>query len=69
MTAWALGAREWREAAAIGAAGFYPLHEAWQEYEPVQLPGSLDVNVPGEGEVVDSFLAQVQLFQGDQVIR
>lgn len=40
MQAWSLGAREWREAQSSGAAGFFPLHEAWLSYKPVGLPGA-----------------------------
>ncbi len=37
LRAWQLGAREWREAQAASAAGFWPTHEAWKLYEPVAL--------------------------------
>jgi tetratricopeptide (TPR) repeat protein len=39
LAAWTAGSRQWREAADRDSAGFYPLHAAWQEYEPVGLPG------------------------------
>jgi len=37
--AWQEGARQWREASAKDKAGFYPVREAWQEYQPVAIPG------------------------------
>jgi tetratricopeptide (TPR) repeat protein len=40
IAAWALGARQWREAEAKGNAAFIDLREAWKLYEPVQLPGA-----------------------------
>lgn len=46
LTAWATGAQEWRESSGKGEAGFFPVHEAWQTYEPVALPGSSSVAVP-----------------------
>lgn len=33
--AWQAGAREWRENTLNGKAGFFPIHEAWELYEPV----------------------------------
>jgi hypothetical protein len=38
LRAWGMGLREWREAEAAGTAAFYPVHEAWNAYEPVGLP-------------------------------
>lgn len=46
LTAWATGAQEWRESSGKGEAGFFPVHEAWQTYEPVALPGTSAVAVP-----------------------
>jgi tetratricopeptide (TPR) repeat protein len=40
MKAWVKGVREWRLAESRDSAGFHPVHDAWQEYEPVGLPGS-----------------------------
>lgn len=34
MRAWRTGARQWRDAHQKGTSAFYPLHEAWQVYEP-----------------------------------
>ena len=62
MKAWAEGAREWREAEANGASGFIPVHQAWQEYEPVQLPGGKDMELPGKDAIVSAFLQEVVKF-------
>jgi hypothetical protein len=35
IKAWQIGAKEWRETSNSGTAGFYPVGEAWQVYEPV----------------------------------
>ncbi len=40
LKAWNLGAAEWREASAKNNAGFWPVHEAWQLYEPVGINDS-----------------------------
>jgi len=39
LSAWAAGAKQWREAQSMGQAGFYPVREAWSSFEPVGLPG------------------------------
>ena len=47
LQAWQDGAREWRENLSRNQAAFYPLHDAWQLYEPVGLPGAeVAVNLP-----------------------
>ncbi len=62
MKAWAEGAREWREAAADNSAGFIPVQQAWQEYEPVQLPGDTEMSLPARDAVVGAFLQEVVKF-------
>jgi TolA-binding protein len=37
--AWQEGARQWRDASAKDKAAFYPVREAWKEYQPVAIPG------------------------------
>jgi tetratricopeptide (TPR) repeat protein len=62
MKAWAEGAREWREAIADNTAAFIPVHQAWQEYEPVQLPGVKDITLPAKDAIVSAFLQEVVKF-------
>lgn len=50
--AWAVGARQWREHAPRGDAGFYPTHAAWERYSPVGFS-------VGRGTVDDVPLAEV----------
>jgi tetratricopeptide (TPR) repeat protein len=38
LTAWETGAKQWRENSSRDSAQFYPVHEAWQTYEPVGYP-------------------------------
>jgi tetratricopeptide (TPR) repeat protein len=38
MAAWQLGAKEWRESRARNQAGLHSVREAWETYEPVNLP-------------------------------
>jgi tetratricopeptide (TPR) repeat protein len=62
MKAWAEGAREWREATADGTAAFIPVRQAWQEYEPVQLPGGKEMPLPAKDAIVSAFLQEVVKF-------
>lgn len=53
--AWRMGAKEWREASDTGHAAFYPLHLAWELYEPVQMPGDVNVTIPGQDLITGAF--------------
>ena len=60
MRAWAEGARQWRDAASRGSAGFHPIHEAWSVYEPVQLPGTVtEATLPAESTILAAFEAEL----------
>ena len=39
--AWHVGAQQWREHSAAGEARLYPIHGAWEKYEPVGISGDL----------------------------
>ncbi len=67
LKAWELGAKEWRENAARNQVGFYPLREAWQEYEPVQLTGGVEMTLPGRDAIVNAFLQQVEQLVGREI--
>lgn len=42
LKAWKEGARQWREASDDGSAAFYPIREAWTQYEAVGSPGNIE---------------------------
>jgi hypothetical protein len=63
VQAWQEGAREWREGVAKKTSAFYPVHEAWQAYQPVVLSGSgsvMDQKDPRSG--ANSFKQALALF-------
>ena len=62
MKAWAEGAREWQMAESRDSAGSHPLHRAWQEYEPVGLPGRGEIEMPDRNAVVKEFQHEVTKF-------
>lgn len=56
LTAWQLGARQWRENLAKGQADFYPVRAAWQTYPAVFFPGaSTQPPLPEAGQVISDF--------------
>ncbi len=56
LSAWRLGAKEWRESNAKGTAAFYPVRNAWAVYEAVGLPGAPpDVALPQSERIASKF--------------
>jgi hypothetical protein len=45
LAAWADGSKQWREALASGAAGFFPVRESWSSYEPTFFSASEQVDI------------------------
>ena len=59
LEAWRIGAREWRETTVHGTEGFFPTHEAWKTYKPVELNTGELVFLPDPDEVMDAYGAAV----------
>ena len=56
LKAWQLGAQQWNEATAKNQAAFYPVHDAWELYEPVGFSGmQVDIDIPSAKSVLASF--------------
>lgn len=56
LKACATGAKEWRESQAAGTAGFLPVHEAWNKYEPVGFPGAgAEIAAPARDALLAGF--------------
>jgi tetratricopeptide (TPR) repeat protein len=63
MQAWETGAKQWREQSAKSQAGFLPVHEAWELYEPVGFSGEVGaLALPAEDTVVSAYLQEVMKF-------
>jgi tetratricopeptide (TPR) repeat protein len=68
LKAWQTGAFEWREASAKQEAAFYPIHAAWQLYEPVGLPGSGgEITIPQASEVLAAFLKETDRLSNREI--
>jgi hypothetical protein len=60
LQAWKDGAKQWRENLAKKQADFYPVHEAWNLYEPVGFASDLaNIPVPDQDKVVSNYLEVV----------
>lgn len=63
MKAWAEAAREWRQATSRETGGVYPVHSAWQQYEPVGLPGAeKELVLPDNTSILNAFQREVARF-------
>ena len=61
--AWELGAKEWNENTPLGQAGFYPVQEAWQVYQPVGLPGAPEpIVVPTSDQVLSAYQTEAHRY-------
>ena len=63
LAAWQTGAREWREGASKNAAALIPIRTAWEEYEPVGLPGDGKAqSLPPDNTIAASFTKETDRF-------
>jgi tetratricopeptide (TPR) repeat protein len=63
VRAWEKGAKQWRENTANKQANFYDMHESWQTFEPVGLPGGKEaVALPGLDQIGDSYKTEMSRF-------
>jgi tetratricopeptide (TPR) repeat protein len=63
LKAWELGAKEWNESSYAKEAGFFPVHEAWEAYQPVGLPGSSEaISMPRLTDVLAGYQAEMDRY-------
>ena len=63
LKAWQIGAKEWREASAAKQAGFYPIREAWNTYEPVGFSEIKEaIMLPGANQILDQYEGELRRF-------
>jgi tetratricopeptide (TPR) repeat protein len=71
LSAWQLGAKEWRENLAKNQAVLYPLHDAWKVYAPVGFSSAAaSIKIPADDKIVkamsDDLVAFVKGEMGSQ---
>ncbi|TVQ21605.1 MAG: hypothetical protein EA382_13330 [Spirochaetaceae bacterium] len=63
LQAWQSGARQWRENAVRGQAGFYPIAQAWELYPSVGLPDAPPhIAIPAPAVIDGAYRAQLTRF-------
>lgn len=63
LEAWQEGAKQWREHSGRSQAGFFSVHEAWDTYKPVGLPGERPaMSMPAREAVAAALDAQINRF-------
>jgi hypothetical protein len=68
LRAWQIAAKQWREHREKGQPGFYPIHEAWEMYEPVAFSGADGtVNLPPAALLADRFAEEVSNYSKRQI--
>jgi len=68
VRAWAVGARQWRDAAAAGSEGFYPVRDAWKLYAPVGFSDAgIGVTLPPPERLASAYHAEMARFSRSQV--
>ena len=67
LAAWREGAKEWRENVADGRAELYPVHEAWEAYHPVGLPGSISLEPIDREAIGNAFSLEFSRFVNQEI--
>jgi hypothetical protein len=68
LNAWNTGAKEWREYSGKDKAGFYPVYEAWEKYEPVGFTEPAEgIVLPAEDTLIRYYLEEVMVFVEQEI--
>jgi hypothetical protein len=69
LRAWQVAAREWRETSSNDVAGFFPVRESWELYEPVGFAGEQGIiQVPDPREVLQQYRSTLDRFVERQIL-
>ena len=68
IKAYKTGAKQWRDAAEQEVAGFFPIHQAWETYEPVGFSGSsLSLLFPSADDIIEEYSTALNAFVSEQI--
>lgn len=62
LKAWQIGAKEWRENVSENLTGFFEMHTAWELYEPVGFPGTVQIQLPDRNDIVETYEEALEAF-------
>jgi hypothetical protein len=61
--AWKKGSSQWREHSEKEQAGFFKVHDAWETYEPVGLPGAgTGIVIPNMSNVMNMYVRELRTY-------
>ncbi len=62
------GAKQWRDAVRLDVAGFFPIHRAWEQFEPVGLSGgTLSLLFPSPDLIIDNYTQSLDAFVSQEI--
>lgn len=68
LKAFSTGAKQWRDAVRQEVAGFFPVHQAWEEFEPVGFTsGTLSLLFPDRERIIESYRANLDAFVSREI--
>lgn len=67
LEAWREGAKVWREGKQSDTAAFFPVHDAWKEYEPVGLQGEAGFEAPSVSLLTERYTETLNTFIQRQI--
>ncbi|MBU0926386.1 MAG: hypothetical protein KKA67_01425 [Spirochaetes bacterium] len=68
LKAYKTATKQWKEAVSKDVAGFFPIHSAWQTYQPVGFSGgSLSLLFPSADSVIQSYKTNLDAFVAQEI--
>lgn len=68
MKALSTGIKQWRDAVNKNANGFYPIHTAWETYQPVGFnQGSLSLLFPSADSIIQGYKSSLDAFVSQEI--
>ena len=68
LKAMSTGAKQWRDAQRMDVEGFFPVHTAWEEFQPVSFTsGSLSLLFPDAEDIIDSYTQSLDAFVTQEI--
>ena len=68
LKAFSTGAKQWRDASRQDVEGFFPVHSAWETYEPVGFTGgSLSFVFPDKENIIANYTASLDAFVSQEI--
>ncbi len=68
LKAFRTGAKQWRDAVKKDVEGFYPIHTAWETYQPVGFTGgTLSLLFPSPDAIIESYTTNLDAFVSQEI--